>query len=245
LQVLGQVRKGDPAEEAGAIHQQLIAEQAAGEVSYAEILRNKNLRRRVLVACLLQAAQQLTGVNAFLGYSSTLFDRAGFHNRFQINVVWNAVQCVGNVVGLLLIDSPFGGRRLLLLGATVVMGPTLLVAGSALQFHWSSYITLAMLMIYGFFFQLAWGTIPWVYPSEIFTMSEKEKAISLAVFWQYAINAVVYFVTPPMIELSTAGTFIAFGVLNLLNFVFVAAFVRETRGVPLEHAPALFGAHVQ
>jgi hypothetical protein len=30
-----------------------------------------------------------------------------------------------------------------------------------------------MVVLYGVGFQFAWGTIPWIYPAELFSMSEK------------------------------------------------------------------------
>lgn len=149
---------------------------------------------------------------------------------------------VGCVVGLLLVDSSFGGRRIQLLGATIPMGPTLIVAGFGLTFSWPGIITMTMVCLYGVGFQLAWGTVPWIHPPEISTMAEKEKAISLAVFLQYAANAVIVIIMPPIMKASPQGALFVFGVLNVLNFVFVFACIKETKGVPLENIPALFGA---
>lgn len=40
-------------------------------------------------------------------------------------------------------------------------------------------------IIYGVGFQFAWGSIPWIYPAELFSMQEKETAVSLAVGVNY------------------------------------------------------------
>jgi len=95
--------------------------------------------------------------------------------------------------------------------------------------------------VFGIGFQLAWGMIPWVYPSELFSMAEKGKAMSLAVFCQYVANAIVFYVTPMMMGWSFVGTLFIFACLNVVNLIFVATFVKETKGVPLEQVPALFG----
>merc|ERR1712083_832152 len=72
-------------------------------------------------------------------------------------------------------------------------------------------------LVYAFDFQAAWGAIPWVYPSEIFSMAEKERAISLSVFFQYGANAVIAVVTPAMLQWSTPGTLFVFAALNITN----------------------------
>jgi len=70
--------------------------------------------------------------------------------------------------------------------------------------------------------------------------STKEKAVSIAVCLNYLANAAVVIITPFLMTWSTPGTLFFFGALNIMNFVFVSVFVRETKGVPLEEVPDLF-----
>merc|ERR1712054_530798 len=88
----------------------------------------------------------------------------------------------GVLLGLWFLDSRMGGRRIQLIGAIFVMVPALVLAALASVFSWSNIIILVMVCVFGIGFQLAWGMIPWVYPSELFSMAEKGKAMSLAVF---------------------------------------------------------------
>jgi len=236
---LQKVRTGSVKTEADEIMAQIKEEADVEEVSYGQIFTERNLRKRVFVACGLVLAQQLTGVNAFLGYSATVFEAAGF-NPFKFNLVFTGEMILACIVGLLLIDSPFGGRKIQLLVAAVIMGPPLLLAAAALQYEWSTTIVMLCVLIYGAGFQLAWGMIPWIYPAEIFTMSEREKSVSLAVGLNYIANAVVVFVVPDLMDVSIPATFSFFGVLNILNFLFVMFFVKETKGIPLELIPDLF-----
>jgi sugar porter (SP) family MFS transporter len=245
VRILEKVRSGDVTKEAEEMHRQLSSEKNVAQVSYRDLFREPCLRKRVLIACWLQIAQQLTGVNAFLGYASTLFKDIGIDQPFIFNMIWNGVMIVGCIAGLLLVDSSVGGRRVQLLGATILMGPSLVLAGFGLSFSWPGIITMIMVCLYGVGFQLAWGTVPWIYPSEIFTMAEKEKAVSLAIFLQYAANAIVVVITPPIMTASPVATLFVFGVLNILNFVFVATCIKETKGVPLEEVPGLFGTSQQ
>ncbi|KNC79789.1 hypothetical protein SARC_07830 [Sphaeroforma arctica JP610] len=239
---LTKIRGGDITAEAQEIYEQLKAEEEAGTVSYGDLFSEPNLRKRMLIGVFLQIAQQLTGVNAFLGYASTIFAAIGMDDPFLFNMIWNAVMVFGCAVGLGLLDSKIGGRRRQLLMATFIMGPPLILGAVSLQLDWNGYVTMVMVCVYGFGFQLAWGMIPWIYPSEIFSMREKDKAMSLAVFWQYLFNAIIVFITPNMMGWSTPGTFYVFGGLNCINLAFVILFIKETKGVPLEGIPALFGA---
>merc|ERR1711998_788996 len=93
-------------------------------------------RKRVFIGAFMQAAQQLTGVNAFLSYAFTIFKSVGITDPFLFNVVFNGIMILGVNCGLLLLDKDwaFTGRRTQLLLASFMMGPTLLIAGLLLMF---------------------------------------------------------------------------------------------------------------
>jgi len=243
--ILQKVRKGDVEREAQAMKLQSEAEAEAGSVSYRQLFEHSGLRRRVFVACYLQIAQQATGVNAFLSYTTNIFEAAGIPLN-QINsmpgyaIYFNILMLVGVIAGLVCVDSPYGGRRSQLLSASFVMGPPLVVAGVAQLQGWPGWIAVVALALYGPGFQFAWGMMPWVYPAEIFAMNEKDKAVSLATFLQFAFNFVVNLITPTLLDLSSGGTFVFFGLLNVSNIVFVYLCIKETKGIPLEAIPALF-----
>merc|ERR1719468_262299 len=114
------------------------------------------------------------------------------------------------------------------------------VSMPALPLGLANITTMICVIIYGVGFQFAWGTVPWIYPAEIFSMNEKEKAVSIAVCLNYVANAAVVIITPFLMTWSTPGTLFFFGALNCVNFMFVWVFVRETKGVPLEDVPQLF-----
>lgn len=198
------------------------------------------LRQRVFVAIALQICQQLTGVNAILGQSNTFFRKFGIPNAYSFNQIWTFIQLISVSIGMYLIDAPRGGRRSQLLVATVMMAPPLFLScifiSTEAPFIWGA----IMLCIYGAGFQLAWGLVPWIYPSEIFKMIERASAMGIAVFFQYGVNAVVYFTSPLMIHWSIIGTCLIFGCINALNIFVVFKYIKETKGVPLEIVPQLF-----
>merc|ERR1712187_1077194 len=92
------------------------------------------------------------------------------------------------------------------------------LAGVAVMMKWPGIVAMLCVCIYGSGFQLAWGSVPWLYPAEIFTMAEKEKAFSVP------------------------GTLFGFGALNVLNLFFVLKYIKETKGVALEEVPELFNS---
>jgi len=237
---LQKIRRGRVDVEADEIWAEIQAEKDIEQMSIRALCGERNVRKRLIIACSLVCCQQLTGVNAFLSYATTIFEHAGIDKPVIANCWLNAFMIIMCGLGLMVIDSRFGGRRCQLLVATSIMGPPLVIAATALAQEWASTITIAMVCIYGGGFQFAWGMVPWIYPAEIFSMAEKESAISLAVFINYMFNALIVYITPLMLAFSTPGTFYMFAALNIGCGIFVFLCVKETKGIPLEQIPALF-----
>merc|ERR1712151_1042736 len=217
-----------------------------GQVSYVELFTKPGLRFRLFVACYLQAAQQMTGVNAFLGFQTDIFHAAGYQSdqiaKFPDGpaMITQWVFIVGSVVGLLLTDSPYGGRKRQLLGACLFIGPPLLVAAVTHFVKGPATITAYMVWIFSFGFQAAWGIVPWFYPAEIFQMNERERALSISSFCGFLFNLCIGLITQTLFHWSQGGMFLIYGILNVTNCIFVTLCMRETKGVPLEEIPALF-----
>ena len=56
------------------------------------LIPTKSLRQpQVLISCALVVGQQLTGVNAFLGYAATLFKHCGIEDPIKFNSIFNSV----------------------------------------------------------------------------------------------------------------------------------------------------------
>jgi len=223
----------------------LMEEKAAGKVPILQIFTTPGLRWRLFIACWLQASQQLTGVNAFLGFQSDIFTAAGYSADEVSDIpggpafIVQMVFIVGCVTGLALIDSPYGGRKPQLLGASLLMGPPLLLAAFTKMAGISS-VTAYCVYVFSFGFQAAWGIIPWFYPAELFKMRERENALAISTFFGFLFNLLVGLVTKPMFAWSPGGTFLIFGLLNVGNCVFVQTCLKETKGVALEDIPRMF-----
>lgn len=240
VEALRKMRVGDVTEEAEYIQQQMTLELEAGSVSWCELFTKPGLRLRVFISVMLQICQQMTGVNAFLGYAGTIF-KSVLSNTYAFNTLWNGVMVIGCITGLLLLDSRHGGRRPQLIVATWLMFPTLILAAAALQFNWPGWVAIVCVCVYGFGFQLGWGLIPWVYPAEILTMAEKDKGVGFAIGLEYLANAVVIILTPYLEKWSISGLFYIFGGFNFLNLIFVYFFIKETKGMNIEDIPQMFG----
>eukprot|EP00929_Paragymnodinium_shiwhaense_P115074 TRINITY_DN8368_c0_g1_i1.p2 TRINITY_DN8368_c0_g1~~TRINITY_DN8368_c0_g1_i1.p2 ORF type:complete len:195 (-),score=49.63 TRINITY_DN8368_c0_g1_i1:407-991(-) len=91
-------------------------------------------------------------------------------------------------------------------------------------------------------FAVGWGGTPWIYPSEIFPMDIKEKAMSTSVASQWVANFAIAYIVPQQVKLmGSAGTFAFYSVTLAIFVVIVFVMVPETKGLEMEQMEALFG----
>merc|ERR1711881_417117 len=141
---------------------------------------------------------------------------------------------IGCVTGLVLVDSKYGGRKCQLLSASIFMGPPLILAAIVLATGMTEKITMYCVFVFAFGFQMAWGIVPWFYPAELFSMQEKERALSISTFCGFLFNVIINLITKLIYDQSKVAMYLLYGVLNVTNLVFVSAMMKETKGVPLD-----------
>lgn len=147
-------------------------EVSLGNSGYRECIRG-DLGKRLLTGCLLQALQQLSGINFIIYYGTQFFKNSGFKNEFIINLIINCVNVGSTVPGLYAIDK-WGRRPVLLLGALGMTVSQLIVAivgtttnsqdanGNIIVLnHAAQKAAIAFICIYIFFFAASWGPSAW------------------------------------------------------------------------------------
>jgi len=240
---LKQVRRGDVAAEARLMWEAIESEKEVPKLSIAGLCQDSSIRWRTFLACIIMWLQQMTGINFFIGYSSTIFQSIGMDDPLLTATLFNGIQVFGILLGIYLVDSNsrLGGRRNMLVLAALIMAVPMLIETLNLALNLTGVIGLICVLVYGFGFQVAWGPVPWLYAAEIFSNSERDAANGLAVGIEYAGNVVMIYVTPFFISLGMVPSMTFFTVVNFLIAAFCFRYVTETKGVPVELVPALFG----
>ncbi|GFF92665.1 probable glucose transporter rco-3, partial [Aspergillus udagawae] len=147
-------------------------EVSLGKSGYIDCFRG-NLLKRLVTGCLLQALQQLTGINFIFYYGTQFFKNSGFKNEFVITLITNCVNVGSTIPGLYAIDK-WGRRPVLLLGAVGMAVSQLLVAilgttttgqdaqGNIIVHNDAAQkAAIAFICLYIFFFAASWGPIAW------------------------------------------------------------------------------------
>ncbi|KAI8940306.1 hypothetical protein NX059_004002 [Plenodomus lindquistii] len=224
-------------------------ELSLGKATYLDCFKG-NLGKRLATGCLLQALQQLTGVNFIFYYGTSFFQRAGFTNAFVINMITSAVNVGSTLPGLYLVEK-WGRRNLLLFGAIgmavcqFIVAITGTVAGT--ENGPAQNALVAFVCIYIFFFACSWGPVAWVVTGEIFPLKVRAKSLSMTTASNWLLNFAIGYATPYMVNDGPgnanmgAKVFFVWGGCCFVCIFFVWTLIYETKGLSLEQVDELYG----
>jgi sugar porter (SP) family MFS transporter len=208
----------------------------AQRTSSARDLLNPKVRHALVVGIALAVFQQVTGINTIIYYAPTLLSNAGFgHSAALLANVGNGVVNVAlTLVAIRLLDRV--GRRKLLLSGTAGMAVGMAVvavtflAGGADLHGAAAYVAIAGLLIYTGSFAVGLGPVFWLLISEIYPVSIRGRAMSVATLMNWAANFLVTVTFLSLLSaLGNAGTFFLFAALTLVALLYFAKQVPETR----------------
>lgn len=161
--------------------------------------------------------------------------------------VYGIVNTLSTLPALFLIDR-VGRRPLLMCGATgcaicllIVGGIVGGFAGRMTEHKAAGYVGMAFIYIYDINFSYSFAPIGWVYPSEIFNVGIRSKALALTTSATWMCNFIIGLVTPDMLETITYGTYLFFGGWAVVAIAFTYFFIPETKGRSLEEMDDVFG----
>ncbi|PPQ66864.1 hypothetical protein CVT24_008572 [Panaeolus cyanescens] len=250
-------------EECNDISTALRIESEGSSGSYLACFRNNESRFgfRTWTGILIQAWQQLTGINFIFYYGTTFFQSAGISNPFTITIITCVVNSVTTICGLPFIDR-LGRRTLLLWGAVGMCVCEFIVAivgvtAGDIQPDGTvnlaaQRVLIAFVCIYIAFFALSWGPVGWVVTGEVFPLSIRARGMSLSVASNWLWNFGIGYATPYLVNPTTYGingekaanlgvkVFFIWGGTCIGCVIFTYFFIPETHGLSLEQIDTLY-----
>ena len=217
---------------------------------YKSLLSTRPAFKRLSVGCCVMFFQQFLFCNGMIYYAPIIFAQLGLKGQttsLLATGVYGIVNTLSTLPALFLIDKV--GRRPLLMCGAFGCFVSLTVVGSIIGKYSSNLQTekaaawtgIAFIYIYDINFSYSFAPIGWVLPSEIFTLANRSKAMSITTSTTWMCNFIIGLVTPDMLETLTWGTYIFFAMFALMSLGFVYYFVPETRGKSLEDMDVIFG----
>ena len=89
-------------------------------------------------------------------------------------------------------------------------------------------------------FAITMGPVSWTYPSEIFPMKVRAKAVALSTSANWVFNFALAWAVPPGLSNIAYKTYFVFGTFNFAAFVHVFFCFPETKGRTLEEIEEVF-----
>lgn len=221
----------------------------------------------ILLAVAIAAFNQLSGVNALWYYAPAIFKMAGASAREAMlyPVILSVINLAFTMFALAIIDH-FGRRKLMLVGSigyilslgTVAWAfytyadafsaaakaieagveiPADVVAATGL----GGMIVMASFVVFVAAHAFGQGAVIWVFISEIFPNRVRARGQALGSFTHWFMDAAICWTFPIIASASGGHTFAFYGVMMVLQLLWVLWIMPETKGVPLEEIQKKLG----
>ncbi|MEO3794084.1 sugar porter family MFS transporter [Nonomuraea sp. B10E15] len=199
----------------------------------------------VWIGIVLSAFQQLVGINVIFYYSSVLWQSVGINQADSLLISFSSsiINIIGTFIAISLVDK-IGRRPLLMIGsagmavslatAAWAFSAARMVEGTVSLPNPQGAIALVAANVFVLFFALSWGVVVWVLLGEMFPNRLRAAALGVAAGAQWIANWLITVSFPALSEWNLSLTYAAYAGFAVLSFLFVAKWVRETKGRKLE-----------
>lgn len=195
----------------------------------------KKYRTPLLLAFLMAFFNQLSGINAFLYYSSRIFQEAGLGESTALlsSIGIGVVNLVFTLLGVFLIDKL--GRKVLMYIGSVGYIISLSLVAMAFFFHWEGMAVPIFLFLFIAAHAIGQGAVIWVFISEIFPNHLRASGQAFGSTTHWVLAAIIPSLIPYLFSTVGAGAvFLFFAVMMVFQLLFVAFMMPETKGISLE-----------
>ncbi|MCI4668543.1 MAG: sugar porter family MFS transporter [Bacteroidia bacterium] len=202
--------------------------------------------KQILLAFFIAFFNQLSGINFILYYAPQLLSQAGLTTEDSLlsSVSIGAVNLVFTFVGLYLIDR-LGRKQLMYIGSIGYIISMAMVA-YCFKFDASPMLTLTFILVFIASHAVGQGAVIWVFISEIFPNEVRSLGQSLGTGTHWVFAAIITLLVPVFIDdkegifgIERFGekpwpVFVFFAGMMVLQLIWVAFFMPETKGKSLE-----------
>jgi len=214
------------------------------KVTFKNMLMDPALRAPLIIAMMMMLAQQLSGINAAIYFSTSIFTSAGLSEKDAQSATlgMGGMNVAMTFVSLVLIEKA-GRKTLMLIGLSVMVVCTTMLLiclelGDAVPAL--KYLSIVMVIAFVVGFATGPGSIPWFFVTELFTQSARGMATSIAVVTNWTANFLVGLGFAPLMLVMGPWVFVIFIVLQILFILYVWFKVPETKNKSIEEITAQF-----
>lgn len=214
------------------------------QFTFKDLVTNPDLKKPLIISLVMHLSQQLSGINAVIYYSTSIFIQAGLKTAAAqyATLATGFVNVCMTFVSALIMDR-VGRRTLHLTGlGGMFIASYILAVGLIFQtyYEWLSYICVISVTCYIISFATGPGSIPWFYVAELFSQGPRSTAVSVATAVNWSANFTVGLVFPILNDEIKQYSFIPFVVLLAIFWLYTFFRVPETKGLTIEQITQSF-----
>ena len=195
----------------------------------------KKYRSPLILAFLIAFFNQLSGINAFLYYAPRILEEAGLGESAALlsSIGVGITNMLFTLLGIYLIDR-LGRKQLMYIGSVGYIVSLSLVS-MAFFLDWQGSTMPVFLFVFIASHAIGQGTVIWVFISEIFPNHLRGTGQSFGSSVHWVLAAVIPSLVPVLFSTIGPGVvFMIFAIMMVLQLLFVAFMMPETKGVSLE-----------
>lgn len=189
----------------------------------------------LLLAFLIAAFNQFSGINAFLYYAPRIFEEAGLGESTALlsSIGIGITNLIFTLLGMFLIDR-LGRKKLMYIGSVGYIISLSLVS-AAFFLNWEGLAVPVFLFMFIASHAIGQGAVIWVFISEIFPNHLRADGQAFGSSTHWVLAALIPSFVPVLFSsIGPEVVFLIFAILMVLQLLFVAFMMPETKGVPLE-----------
>ncbi len=237
-QVLNRIFRNGADQELESI-QDAVAKESATQKRFVDVLQKK-YRKPLLIAMLLAAFAQFSGINVVFYYGTSMLESAGLKADGALSgmAVIGFCNMIFTTIAMAFVDK-LGRRKLLQFGT---IGAIACLAGIGASFNSGANTMLIVLMCaFVAFFAFSLGPIKFIFASEIFPTNIRSHAMAIVILTMWATDTIVGQFTPSLREaVGPSVTFFLFAAILVPQIFMVWKWMPETAGRSLEEIEADF-----
>jgi SP family arabinose:H+ symporter-like MFS transporter len=231
-QVLSRIFRNGAKEELEVITATVAAE-GADRKRFSDVFQQR-YRKPLIIAMLLAAFAQFSGINVVFYYGTSMLESAGLKADSALSgmAVIGFCNMIFTTIAMAFVDRL--GRRMLLQAGTV--GAIACLVGIGSSFSTGANTALIVLMCtFVAFFAFSLGPIKFIFASEIFPTNIRSHAMSIAILTMWLTDTLVGQFTPALRDgVGPAGAFFIFAAILVPQIFLVWKVMPETAGRSLE-----------
>ncbi|UPK95229.1 hypothetical protein LCI18_006164 [Fusarium solani-melongenae] len=234
------------------MQEKLEEERALPDTKWHEIFTGPRMAYRTTLGIVLQAGQQLTGINFFFYFGTTIFASTGLSNSYVTQLILGSVNCACTFAALYIVQK-CGRRNALMVGGAWMMmcffvyafvGHFALDSEDPLNTPAAGAVLVTFSCLAIAAFATTWGPLVWAVVAELYPSQYRSRCMALATAANWLWNFLISFFTRFIVDAIDYFYGLVFAGCCAALVAIVFFFLIESKDRTLEEIDTMYVQHV-